>query len=1221
MLEKLEDFARIGTPLDESVLTGQTWEQLRRTRYERLKNETENFLRQSVSGKTKYQPATFARRNLFGEAGELGKILMECVRNKPRDLEEKIRFLNDPKNRDSMIERNQPRAYTKEIKAKARQKLLSDMDECERLMREWLDYYADVRKVVSGSYQEKSFKEICDGDLSGKIAAVPEGAWLATELARLRSREAPEDLRHSDDSLSLWPMTMVSAIPAGENIFSPAALVAELLEDKYGADETRAANAAIQLARGYIAQFNKLAESWPELLSMEPPREIIAASLPDLGQAGAFSFDELAEISKERWNEFFEAEFNAIQEYISDCYFRGAIIDKKQNDANAKLNGLRARANGDTDSVYLTEKLRLLRRELEDSDDSMLEEVERRLEKLRSEAGREDIGEYVDRTLAEVRHSRAYSAALDALARMEDYLTSGKGPAPSPVVAERKKESAARDFYEKLENGQISETAYGPNEWRDAVSLRNSRLDSGFNRIITKLIRWFGFQLERAEQSAVIFRGGAPFYWHIMEYKMTINSPMPLWGSQSRGRHVLVFGWGRVSPADIDRIMTSGNIRENMAATLFCFCPLSVRDREQILKASVKWPVFPLIVDSNLFNYLVARDEGDRTRAFFEIALAGARYNPYTPDAFGAVAKEMFVGRAAERETVMNPTGACIIYGGRQLGKSALLQQVYNDYKDNVTTVVVSVILGKSESSLLDKLIKECVSRKIVPPQTTRNTFQQNVQKWLDEDDARRLVALLDECDNALEKDEARSFEEIEVFRNLMQTSERRFKAVFTGLHSVQRFGHFPNSPIYHLGDPVCVGPLERDAARELMEDRMSILGFGFESPQLPLMALNYCSYQPKLIQMFCSELITALQKNPDRPLLANITRAEMLAVYESHNLKKKIQECFTMTLDLDPRYFVIAYAMALYGVEGAAIDDLWEELKDYWPAAFKNCNLQTIRGLLHEMEGLGLVISLGGAYRLRAPHIIELLGGEENILLELSQKAGQDYTPPNDPDQLRIKGADIFVATQYNMLADKTSALYWVTGSKALGLDKTPEALEKIAGQNESGLSIACGRIEGASAEEAIKNLGRMYDKIRSGGLLAWISSEQLKDPGRFLPEAEKWLQKLRSDKKFVKIVFLVQPRDQYDFIRENIADKYSSYEIRLTPWSRTGIEDRCREESLPIKRAAELDDQTGGWHCVMPGNFSQDAADATAVAELTREILNEIPGLDEISGQFGIL
>ena len=61
--------------------------------------------------------------------------------------------------------------------------------------------------------------------------------------------------------------------------------------------------------------------------------------------------------------------------------------------------------------------------------------------------------------------------------------------------------------------------------------------------------------------------------------------------------------------------------------------------------------------------------------AMFKCTLPFTFLEPYAATA-GFVSPEMFYGRSAERNQIMEPMGSCYIYGGRQLGKTALLRDV-----------------------------------------------------------------------------------------------------------------------------------------------------------------------------------------------------------------------------------------------------------------------------------------------------------------------------------------------------------------------------------------------------------------------------------------------------------------------------------------------------------------------------------------------------------------
>ena len=82
-----------------------------------------------------------------------------------------------------------------------------------------------------------------------------------------------------------------------------------------------------------------------------------------------------------------------------------------------------------------------------------------------------------------------------------------------------------------------------------------------------------------------------------------------------------------------------------------------------------------LLVDQVLFLYLARLENAERLPAMLKCTLPYTIYQPFNMDG-GSTADEMFFGRQSELRTIINPGGACVVYGGRQLGKTALLERV-----------------------------------------------------------------------------------------------------------------------------------------------------------------------------------------------------------------------------------------------------------------------------------------------------------------------------------------------------------------------------------------------------------------------------------------------------------------------------------------------------------------------------------------------------------------
>jgi hypothetical protein len=269
---------------------------------------------------------------------------------------------------------------------------------------------------------------------------------------------------------------------------------------------------------------------------------------------------------------------------------------------------------------------------------------------------------------------------------------------------------------------------------------------------------------------------------------------------------------------------------------------------------------------------------------------------------------------------------------------------------------------------------------------------------------------LLDEADRFLESDgkiAGAEFQHASRIKGLMDRTNRRFKAVFAGLHNVQRTTRQENHPLAHYGDAICVGPLLEDGewreARALIEEPLASIGYRFESPDLVTLILSQTNYYPSLIQLYCSQLLEGVS-DPVRAAfdLRNIppywiTAKHVNDAYQSPALRDSVRQRFDLTLQLDRRYEVMALAVAYNSLatEGHAIVDgfsaswLREEAMYWWPEGFKDSSSHdAIRALADEMVGLGVLRSAGpGTYALRSPNVLLLMGDQDNILRQLDRK------------------------------------------------------------------------------------------------------------------------------------------------------------------------------------------------------------------------------------------
>ena len=277
--------------------------------------------------------------------------------------------------------------------------------------------------------------------------------------------------------------------------------------------------------------------------------------------------------------------------------------------------------------------------------------------------------------------------------------------------------------------------------------------------------------------------------------------------------------------------------------------------------------------------------------------------------------------------------GTSLIFGGRQLGKTALLRHVEKRASDpelrrfawfidlKARGYVPDAEPAKDPCDIFEVLHDKFRQDNILGDDTSGHSQEQMIQDILDafeNDRDLQVLAMFDESDAFLQSDWSSGSAVVESLRALMDNTDNKFKIVFAGLHNVQRFANRPNNPFPNLGfNPNSprrggIGPLRDHEARNLVEQPFNLLGFRFE-PLVVDKILSYTNRHPSLIQFFCHELIRSYrQASPDASPPFAIGIEEVDRVYRTKSIQGGIKQRFNATFELDSRYHVIALTMIL---------------------------------------------------------------------------------------------------------------------------------------------------------------------------------------------------------------------------------------------------------------------------------------------------------------------
>lgn len=422
-----------------------------------------------------------------------------------------------------------------------------------------------------------------------------------------------------------------------------------------------------------------------------------------------------------------------------------------------------------------------------------------------------------------------------------------------------------------------------------------------------------------------------------------------------------------------------------------------------------------LVLDRVLLVYL-ARHYNDTAvnRILMAAGMPFAYYQPYVAESSNPMPPEMFIGRKDELFKIESPNGVNLIYGGRQLGKSALFKKARIDIDGTQGRRAVLVDLSGCDCARsAAKLSAELIGLGILPPDSRTEDWSAlagSIKARLrqTEDPITYLLVMLDEADSFVGDCKNCNYQPLAELKDVQQTLPERFKFVLAGLHDIVRFNREValgrNAVITHLPS-LNVKPFETPEAHELLVQPLSYLGFSLEDRVLISQILATTNYFPGLIQMYCQKLIESMRQSnyagyneaSTPPYL--ITEDHIRRVLADNNFLAEIHNKFEITLRLDQDQGSYYYTIALLigwmytaapSTTGYTADELLSQAKDLGLGTLTRLNREQMDTLLQELYDLNILRSTGkDTYLFASKNFHDLLGNEVEIFNELARIGG----------------------------------------------------------------------------------------------------------------------------------------------------------------------------------------------------------------------------------------
>lgn len=436
---------------------------------------------------------------------------------------------------------------------------------------------------------------------------------------------------------------------------------------------------------------------------------------------------------------------------------------------------------------------------------------------------------------------------------------------------------------------------------------------------------------------------------------------------------------------------------------------LTIADRRRLARKTKNelGDKFIGVLDRVVMMYLVRNfDQTHNNRMLLSLVAPFGYYQPYVWKSADPMPPELFIGRKKELEAIESRLGVNIVYGGRQLGKSALLKKAKDDIDrdengDRAVYIDIKYKTYGEVAQTIGQALFDCGVLKEDIDTTDWDKLSRCIKRRLqsDQNPIPYLLLLLDEADTFIESSAKIKYAPFDSLKDIQGTG--KFKFVVAGLHNVVRFKREAalgsNSVLAHLG-AITVKPFSLSEARELLEVPLHFLGLRFpegkDSESLILTILSSANYFPGLIQMYCGKLLLAMRENnyagyndTDSPIY-KVSAEHIKKVLADKEFTSEIREKFEITLgvDEDKYYDAIALIMAyLYHENGYSkgydANDIQTVSEELGITKISKLSIDELNAFLEELKDLNIFRNTDATHYLFARfNFYQMMGSRSEV-------------------------------------------------------------------------------------------------------------------------------------------------------------------------------------------------------------------------------------------------
>ncbi|GHT00734.1 hypothetical protein AGMMS50276_27290 [Synergistales bacterium] len=555
---------------------------------------------------------------------------------------------------------------------------------------------------------------------------------------------------------------------------------------------------------------------------------------------------------------------------------------------------------------------------------------------------------------------------------------------------------------------------------KDLLNGWPAKKDKVTERTLITLFKHLALEARNAERLNYDISNGVVFQLKIEKTPKDLpdySHPIARFGTETPSAFYVVCLFGTVHPSQIVDNIRKLNLGSD-TIVLLNSASMTRKNRQELADLSRKETQLNafLFVDQTLLLYLATLDMSVRLSTLLKCTLPYTFYQPFS-EGSGHIADEMFFGRRDELKRILDPRGASLVYGGRQLGKSALMARAESraNNPDKKEYAVLVTVNKANSAETLQAIVSKMTETKLINKayRTWKGLFSA-LRALFDKETGtvERLLLLVDEADVFLEGDRSDGYRILGELNKLKNDTANRFKFVFAGLHHVARTSAaIDNNGIGpQIGDALCIKPMSPNDARNLLMRPLLYLGFHMDSDKIDSI-LAHTNYYPGTLQLVGNTLVRrisedyALYYSADRGNPPCDIQDEALSdILASEDVVRRIKNMLDITLKADENggYEAIAHILALlyyeteeneYIADGYSLKDIIKAASE-WNITRKVTNEtneysmeRDFENLLDEMVEMGVLwksVKSSNApvvYRLRRNNFLGNIGDTDSVL------------------------------------------------------------------------------------------------------------------------------------------------------------------------------------------------------------------------------------------------